>query len=163
MMMNLLSFKNPSPETIRLCIYYGICVLVILAAITGIGILKRKTKSQLRPVTVKKACVKAKRFAQKLIIENKKHQKKSVLVSAKLNSLSGYVADAAWYGFQIVDAKKDIVFEGIANEIDALATEISKTAELGYIPSSEYVECLNKAIAGLDAVLAKVEHAESNA
>ena len=162
-MMNLLSIKNPSPEAIRLAIFYGICLAVILVALAAIAVFKRRTKSQLRSATVKKACLKAKRVAQKLIIEQKKHNKKSVLVSTKLNSLSGYVADAAWYGFQIVDAKKDIVFEGIANGIDALATEISKTAELGYIPAEEYLDCINKAIAGLDDALAKIEHAEANA
>lgn len=162
-MMNLLSFTNPSPEAIRLCIFYGICVGIIIVALAAIAVFKRRTKSQLRPVTVKKACLRAKRFAQKLVIEQKKHNKKSVLVSTKLNSLSGYVAEAAWYGFQIVDAKKDIVFEGIANEIDALATDVSKTAELGYIPAEEYLECINKTLAGLDDALAKIEHAENNA
>lgn len=161
--MNLLSFTNPSPEAIRLCIFYGICVGIIIVALAAIAVFKRRTKSQLRPVTVKKACLRAKRFAQKLVIEQKKHNKKSVLVSTKLNSLSGYVAEAAWYGFQIVDAKKDIVFEGIANGIDALATDVSKTAELGYIPAEEYLECINKTLVGLDDALAKIEHAENNA
>lgn len=162
-MLNLLSITNPSPEAIRLCLYYGICLLVIILALSVIAIFKRRTKGQLRAATVRKACLKAKRVAQKLIIEQKKHNKKSVLVSTKLNSLSGYVADAAWYGFQIVDAKKDIVFEGIANGIDALATEVSKTAELGYLPAKEYLDCINKTIAGLDDALAKIEHAENNA
>ncbi|MBQ8395222.1 MAG: hypothetical protein IJX49_06585 [Clostridia bacterium] len=159
----LLSFTNPSPEAIRLCLYYGVCLLLIVIALSVIAIFKRRTKGQLRSETVKKACLKAKRFAQKLVIEQKKHNKKSVLVSTKLNSLSGYVADAAWYGFQIVDAKKDIVFEGIANGIDTLATDVSKTAELGYISAEEYLECINKTIAGLDAALEKIEHAKNNA
>ena len=157
MIMNLLSFRDPSPEAIQLCIYYGICAGIILIAFMCIGIFKRKTKNQLRPVTVKKACLRAKKFTQKLIEEQEGHHNKTVFVTAKLNALSNCVADASWYGFQIVEAKKDLVLDGIANGVDALATEISKMAELGYVPTDEYLSCLKDTVAGLDKALEKLE------
>ena len=85
-----------------------------------------------------------------------------ILASPKLSRLSSQVANAAWYAFQIVDAKKDIVFEGIANEIDKLATELSTESEDGYIPVEEYKEYLEKTVTGLESIVEKIDRIIKN-
>ena len=71
--------------------------------------------------------------------------------------MSAYIADAAWYAFQIVNAKKDIVFEGIANGLDALSSELATEAENGYVPANEYEAHVEKAIAELQSTVEKLD------
>ena len=153
----LLSWTHPSPEAIRLWLYYGICFALIFVAFTAIGIHKRRTKKELRAERVRRSCVKAKRKAAKMLAVQEKKEGHIILASPKLSRLSGEVANAAWYAFQIVDAKKDIVFEGIANEIDKLATELSTESEDGYIPVEEYKAYLEKTVKGLEEVVKKID------
>ena len=51
-------------ELVKLAIYYGIIAVVIIVTIIIMGVLRRRTKSQLRPEKIKKACLKAKKYAK---------------------------------------------------------------------------------------------------
>lgn len=139
----------------RLILSYGLCAAIIAAALIIIAALKRHTKKQMRPEAVKKSCVKAKKYAAGLLVQHKGTQ--MLLGATKLAKLNAYISEAAWLAFQIVEAKKDIVFEGIAGTLDGLATEVSKESENGYIPAEEYEADVKKAIAGLDGVIAKID------
>ena len=75
--------------------------------------------------------LKAKKYAEEILDDGRHKGAHMLLGSTKLAHLSGYIADAAWYAFQIVNAKKDIVFEGIANALDVLASDISTASENG--------------------------------
>lgn len=158
----LLSWAHPSPEAIRLWLYYGVCFALIFVAFTAIGIHKRHTKKELRAERVRRSCIKAKRIAAKMLAVQEKKEGHIILASPKLSRLSGQVANAAWYAFQIVDAKKDIVFEGVANEIDKLATELSTESEDGYIPVEEYKAYLKKTVTGLETVVEKIDRIIKN-
>ena len=80
-----------------------------------------------------------------------------LLGATKLAVLSKHVANAAWYGFQIVSSKKDIVIEGIANALDGVATMLHNEAEDGYVPADEYESVVKKAISVLDENIAKLD------
>ena len=49
-MLNVLLMSS---EGIRLCLEYGLCLLIIVAALIAIGFLKRKTKKEMRAETEK--------------------------------------------------------------------------------------------------------------
>ena len=155
-LLNALSF-NFSAEAVKLLLYYGVLAVIILAARIAMGALRRKTKSELRPEKIKKACIKAKNFAEEILASGEHKGSHALLGATKLAALSKYIANAAWYGFQFVSAKKDIVIEGIANELDGLATEINNEAADGYVPAGEYEKDVQKAIDGLSAVIAKLD------
>lgn len=153
-MLNVLLMSS---EGIRLCLEYGLCLLIIVVALIAIGFLKRKTKKEMRAETVKASCLKAIKYAQSVLDDGEHKGTHMLLGSTKLAHLSAYIADAAWYAFQIVQAKKDIVFEGIASGLDTLASELATESENGYIPANEYEAWVKKAIAELQAAVAKLD------
>ena len=146
-----------TPEIAQLCLYYGGCLLIIVIGLIVIGCLKRKTKKELRAVTVKNSCLKAKAYAEEILHSGEHTGAHMLLGSTKLASLSNKISDAAWYAFQIVQAKKDLFFEGIANDLDGLATELANESSDGYIPANVYEGYINKAIVVLDAVVKKLD------
>ena len=152
----LLSLRNPSPEGIRLCMYYGVCAALIVVGLIVIAARKRKQKKQLRAETVKKYCLKAKAHAEKSLALQEHKNIQAMFGSTKLLALSNHVAEAAWYAFQIAETKGEIVFSGIANELDSLASSLAKESEMGYIPAAEFEKQTRKAIDGLNATLEKL-------
>ena len=151
------NFFDFSAEQIKLVIYYGVIAAVIVVTIIVMGIIRRKTKSELRPEKIKKACVKAKKYAEEILASSEHKGSHALLGATKLANLSKYVANAAWYGFQIVGAKKDIVIEGIANSLDGTATMLHNEAEDGYVPANAYENYVNQAIQALEVNIAKLD------
>ena len=151
------NFFDFSAEQIKLVIYYGVIAAVIVVTIIVMGIIRRKTKSELRPEKIKKACVKAKKYAEGILASGEHKGSHALLGATKLANLSKYVANAAWYGFQIVGVKKDIVIEGIANSLDGTATMLHNEAEDGYVPASAYEDYVNQAIQALEGNIAKLD------
>ena len=155
-LLNAFSFDF-SADTIKLLLYYGVIIVVIVAALIVMGLLRRKTKSELRPEKVKKACLKAKKYAEGILASGEHKGSHALLGATKLAALSKHIANAAWYGFQIVGEKKDIVIEGIANELDGLATEISNESADGYVPAEAYEKDVQKALDALNGIIAKLD------
>ena len=145
-----------SGEELKLILYYGIILAVIAVTVLLMGVFRRKTKSELRPEKMKKACVKAKKYAEEILASGEDGAR-VLLGATKLAVLSKHVANAAWYGFQIVSSKKDIVIEGIANALDGVATMLHNEAEDGYVPADEYESVVKKAISVLDENIAKLD------
>ncbi len=144
-----------SAQAAKLILSYGICAAIILGALIVMGFMKRNTKRQMRPVSVKKACEKAKKYAQTALAQGNTAQK--LLGATKLHHLSVLVANAAWLAYQIVENKRDILFDGIAGGLDGLATSLSKDSEQGYLPEEEYKGSIKTAIETLDATIAKLD------
>ena len=51
-------------EVIKLVIYYGVIFLIILLTLILMGVFRRKTKREMHPEKIKKACIKAKKYAE---------------------------------------------------------------------------------------------------
>ena len=145
-----------SGEELKLILYYGIILAVIAATVLLMGVFRRKTKGELRPEKMKKACVKAKKYAEEILASGEDGAR-VLLGATKLAMLSKHIANAAWYGFQIVSSKKDIVIEGIANALDGVATTLHNEAEDGYVPTDVYESVVKKAISVLDENIAKLD------
>lgn len=150
-MTNLLLMSEKMADAL---LHYGVCTIIILIALIIMGIMKNKTKKELRASTVKKSCVKAKVVAEKALAEKNNLK---VLAGTRLLKVNKYVASAFWYAFQIADTKKDIVFEGIASSLDALSSKLVKEANNGYISEEEYESYVRNAITVLDTAIAKID------
>ncbi len=150
-MLNVLA---TSVQVMKLLLYYGACFAIILVAAIATICLKHQTKKEMRPTAVKKRCEKAKEYAKRSLTNK---DKAKLFAAAKLVKLNGLVEEASWLAFQIFEKKRDIVFEGIANSLDGLATAISKEAYDGYLSVETYEECLNGAVKTLDGALEKLE------
>ena len=111
----------------------------------------------MRAEKVKKSCINAKTYAEKILDSGDNKGAHMLFGSANLLNLANLVAEAAWYAFQIVEVKKDIVMEGIANTLDGLATQVSKESEGGYIPAEEYESDVKAVIEGLDTIIVKLD------
>jgi hypothetical protein len=149
-MTNLLAVSD---NFVKNCLYYGACIAVILVALIVMAIIKNKTKKEMRPAFVKKSCVNAKVVAEKILGE----KSIKMLAATKLLHLNKYVANAFWLAFQIGDVKKDIVFEGIANTLDKLSSELVKESNNGYISKEEFESCIKNAIDVLNGVIEKID------
>lgn len=146
-----------TPEMLLLALEYAICLALIVIAVIGMAIFKRKTRKQMSADRVKKSCQKAKAAAEEMLEGEYNKSSYLLLAATKLSHLSSLVADGAWYAFQIVGAKKNILYEGIANSLDGIATELSNASEEGYISVEEYQACLKKTIQTLDAAITKLD------
>lgn len=151
----LLTILNPSAEGIMLAVYYGVCALVIIVALIITASLKRKQKKELSGEAVKKHCLKAKKIAEEMLDDG--NGTNLLLGSTKLLNLSKSVANASWYAFQIYEEKRDLLFEGIANSLDSISSELSADSEMGFVPKEAYLEDVKKTIEALDAAIAKVD------
>ncbi len=146
-----------TPEMLLLALEYAICLMLIVVAVIGMAIFKHKTRKQMSADRVKKSCQKAKVEAEEMLGEGHNKSTYLLLVATKLSHLSSLVADGAWYAFQIVGAKKNILYEGIANSLDGVATELANASEEGYISVEEYRACLEKTIQTLDSAITKLD------
>lgn len=155
--MRSLFLNAITPEVAKLCLYYGGCLAAVVVALVVIGCIKRKTKKEMRAETVKNSCIKAKEYAEEVLNSGENKGTHILLGSTKLAYLSNKIADAAWYAFQIAQVKKDILFEGIANGLDALSSELFIESEDGYIPAETYRDYIQKAIDGLNAAIVKLD------
>lgn len=144
-----------SDNTAKLLLAYGVCAGIILCALIVMACLKRHTKRQMRPVSVKKACVKAKKYAEVALAQGDAAQR--LLGATKLHRLSVMVSHAAWLSYQIVENKRDILFDGIAGGLDGLATSLAKDSEQGYLPDEEYEGSLKSAIESLSSTIVKLD------
>ncbi|MBE5747322.1 MAG: hypothetical protein E7352_04020 [Clostridiales bacterium] len=144
-----------SDNTAKLLLAYGVCGGIILVALVAMGFLNRRTKRQMRPISVKKACMKAKKYAEESLAMGDNAQK--LLGATRLHRLSALVSNAAWLSYQIVENKRDIVFDGIASGLDGLATSLAKDSEQGYLPDEELETSLKAAIDSLNSTIAKID------
>lgn len=142
-----------SENVAKNCLYYGACVAIIIAALIVMGAMKSKTKKEMRPEAVKKACVKAKVCADKILAE----KSVKMLAAARLLRLNKHVANAFWLAFQIADNKKDIVFEGIAGTLDGLSSTLVKESNNGYLSEEEFNSCVMVVLNTLNGVIEKVD------
>ncbi len=143
-----------SATLVQNCLYYGGCGLIILTTLVVMGIMKSKTKKEMRASSVKKSCVKAKTVAEKILQEKRSAK---FLAGSKLAYLNKFVEEAFWLAFQIADTKKDLFFEGVAGTLDGLSSELAREANNGYLSQEEYEKTVKDAIAILQGVIAKVE------
>ncbi len=143
-------------ETILLLLEYAVCLLLVLLSLLGFVCVRRKTNKEMNAWTVKKHCLKARETAVEMLDDNKHKGTYVLLAASKLVHLSSEVSEAAWYAYQIVSVKKDILYEGIADGLDVLATEISNASQDGYIQFGKYKACVEKTIRELDVALAKL-------
>lgn len=146
-----------SAKVAKLILSYGICFAIIFVALIALATFKRKTKKEMRPQTIKARCEKAKKYAEGLLSKQSSKGAHLFLGSTKLMKLTELIEDASWLAFQVVDAKKDLVYEGIANALDGLATTLGNEFAQGYIPAEEYEKDIQKAIAVLETAIAKLD------
>ena len=135
-------------------IAYAFYAIVIFVGLALIGVFKKREKRLLTAETVKKRCGAAAKFATQLI-----EHKAGVLMlpTARLARLSSMISDAEWLALRLVEEKKDIVFDGIAKDLDSLATEVSNKSAEPFISAKELTDCLEKARKKLNATVNKLE------
>ena len=144
-----------SAKAAKLILSYGICFAIILFGLILLALFKHRTKKEMRPQTIKACCQKAKKYAETLMAGREKRGA-LLLASTKGMKLTAMVEEAAWLAFQVVEAKKDLVYEGLAGSLDGLATKLGNDFMQGYISAEEYERDLQTAINGLDAAVLKL-------
>ena len=79
-----------------------------------------------------------------------------MLGSTKLIKLNSLITDAVWSAYQVAEKKKDLAFEGIANTLDALATDLVQEAENGYVPVEDFERDVQAILDGLAKAIDKL-------
>lgn len=136
---------------------YAICIVVILGGLIAIACLRRRQRKELTAEHLKNRILKAKKYGESVLNYAKERGVKEVLVVTKLYKLSKYLNEASWVAYQIVEVKKDILFEGIATSIDGVSTALSKEIETGFVSAEDYQKDVQTTIDALTEVLARVD------
>lgn len=141
--------------TVEMIVGYSICGAIIVVGLIAIGVVKGRTKRQMRPQSIKCVCLKAKKYATEI----SGIEEKSMLLLAlpKIRKLKNLVVNASWRAFQAAEAKKDLFFEGISDSLDATANYLVKASETGYMSKAEYDEAIAHTISTLDAAVEKLD------
>ncbi len=151
----LLEIDSTIDEVGEIFLYYGCCLAILLFVSVCIVLLKLKTKKEMRIPAVRKSCVKAKNYAEKLLAEEQK--KAGFLGSMRLMKLDSRVKQAAWLAFQIFEGKRDIVFKDIANTLDTLATTLADELSIIYVSGEDYQTSVQNAVEILEEMIAKLD------
>ena len=144
-------------ETLGTLLEYLLYGAIIVVGLILLAATRRKTKKEVTSGWVKNRCERAKKYAVKLIAEGEKSGLSVWLGSTKLMKLNDKLTDAAWAAYQIVEVKKDVVFEGIALTLDKLADGLSQETQNGYVSAEDFEKDVKKIIEGLDKAIEKIQ------
>ena len=144
-------------ETVGTLLEYAVYSVVIIVGLILLAATRRKTKKEVTPSWVKNRLERAKKYANELLSSENKSSVQVWLGSTKLMKLNDKVTDAAWAAYQLVEVKKDIVFEGIAQDLDKLADGLSQETQNGYVSAEDFEKDVQKIVDGLDSAIEKIE------
>lgn len=144
-------------ETISTLLEYAVYSVVIIVGLILLAATRRRTKKEVTPAWVKNRLERAKKYANELLSSENKSSVHVWLGSTKLMKLNDKLTDAAWAAYQLVEVKKDIVFEGIAQDLDKLADGLSQETQNGYVSAADFKKDVQKIVDGLDSAIEKIE------
>ena len=144
-------------ETLSALLEYAVYSVLIIVGLLSIASVRRKTKKEVTPEWVKNRCERAKAYASELLTDKKKSSVHEWLGSTRLLKLNDKLTDAVWAAYQLVEVKKDIVFEGLAQTLDKLADELNQETQNGYVSAEDFQKDVQTIIDGLNATIEKIE------
>ena len=137
---------------------YATLGVIILISLIVLGIIKKVDRNEASLSKVRAKCEQADAYATEAL--RLKGKRGLLIASTRLSKLCALVVDAEWSISCVVEAKKDVVLEGLSTSLDALANKISSKAEEAFYTEEEYLSFLKEVKAELGSILEKVKTLE---
>ena len=137
---------------VRLAIQYVIIVVGVLL----LALVKRKAKKNLTPEAVRQRCAVLAKKLEETLSEDKK-AKKNILNSTKILKLRSLAEDAMWNALRLVDERKDMVFENVANGLDGVANLLSELSEDSFSENRETETQLRAALENVNGLIVQID------
>lgn len=142
-------------------IRYCALLLIIFVSLILIGIVRKYFKKEATTKKIKIKCEKARNYANS--IKDKCSKQELLIATAKLNKLTSLISNATWVATRTAEDKKDVILDGVASNLDALATYIGTYTEETFYTKKDYQEKIHHVIKTLDSIKKSVEAFEKDA
>lgn len=93
---------------------------------------------------------------EETLSEDKK-AKKNILNSTKILKLRSLAEDAMWNALRLVDERKDMVFESVANGLDGVANLLSELSEDSFSENRETETQLRAALENVNGLIVQID------
>ena len=141
---------------VRLAIQYGWYFVIIVVGVLLLALVKRKAKKNLTPEAVRQRCAVLAKKLEETLSEDKK-AKKNILNSTKILKLRSLAEDAMWNALRLVDERKDMVFENVANGLDGVANLLSELSEDSFSETRETETQLRAALENVNGLIVQID------
>lgn len=139
-----------------LVVEYLFYLLVIAGGIFFLALFKKKTSRGLTYETVRKKCEKLKNLLEETLVPQGKKKRKSAGNPARMAILRSAAEEAMWSASRLVDERKDLLFDGIADSLDKIA-DLLASEENAFAGEEEAEKVVKEALDATEAVLRKIE------
>ena len=137
---------------------YAALGAIILISLIVLGIIKKMNRREASLSKARAKCQQANAYAADAL--QLKGKRGLLIASTKLSKLCSLVVDAEWSMSCVVEAKKDVVLEGVSTRLDGLASKISAKAEEAFYTEEEYLSFLKEVKAELGSIVEQVKSLE---
>lgn len=152
--------ENPGDEgVLPLLIRYGWYLLIIFLGLLFLGLLKRRSRRSLTAEAVRRNCLLLKKRLEEMLSGESKGRRgsRAAFGQAKLIKLRSAAEEAVWSATRMVGEGKELVFDGIAESLDELASLLSGAAEDAFADRAEIEAVLRSAAEKLNGVIRQID------
>ena len=140
----------------RLAIQYGWYILLIVAGLLLLAFVKRKSRKNLTPSAARQSCLTLKKKLEDVLDERDK-SRNGLFNQAKVAKLRSLAEEAMWNALRLVDERKDMVFEGVASGLDAIANLLSELSDDAFADAEETERYVREALEKTQKIIGQVD------
>ena len=138
----------------RLAIQYGWYILLIVAGL--LLLVKRKSRKNLTPSAVRQSCLTLKKKLE-VVLDERDKSRNGLFNQAKVAKLRSLAEEAMWNALRLVDERKDMVFEGVASGLDAIANLLSELSDDAFADAEETERYVREALEKTQKIIGQVD------
>ena len=139
----------------RLAIQYGWYILLIVAGLL-LAFVKRKSRKNLTPSAVRQSCLPLKKKLE-VVLDERDKSRNGLFNQAKVAKLRSLAEEAMWNALRLVDERKDMVFEGVASGLDAIANLLSELSDDAFADAEETERYVREALEKTQKIIGQVD------
>lgn len=141
---------------ISLFVRYAWYLTIILIGLFLLALMKRKSRKELTPETVRQNCIALKKRLESAISEETKSGK-GKLGQAKMIKLRSTAEEAMWSALRLVNEGKELVFDGVAEKLDGVADILSDAAENMFAEGAETEKAIREALDSVNGIIVRLD------
>ena len=140
----------------RLAIQYGWYILLIVAGLLLLAFVKRKSRKNLTPSAGRESCLTLKKKLE-VVLDERDKSRNGLFNQAKVAKLRSLAEEAMWNALRLVDERKDMVFEGVASGLDAIANLLSELSDDAFADAEETERYVREALEKTQKIIGQVD------
>ncbi len=141
---------------VQLAIQYGWYLIVIIAGLLLLAFVRKKSKKTLTPEAVRQNCAALKKRLEDMLSEERK-SKNGIFNQAKMMKLCSSAEEAMWSASRLVDERKDLVFDGVAGNLDGVANLLSEASANTFAENAETAAHVREALEQVERIIVQID------